>query len=359
MKKVKAYNLVSQKSWDLVSQNPSKLDWNEGDFSLSDKVKADIIDFINNRPLNWYPRLLDEAIIEGLLSIEHDSINSSMIQYFPGSDSIHRTVVNCFLKPHNTVLIIKPSYDNFRYVCEINSIVIKYFTLNEDGVLDFEELNNAITSDINLVYFVNPNNPTGIAYSISKLKFLMKSNLNTKFLIDEAYSDFWGHTLVSSVKEHSNAIITKTMSKSFGLAGFRFGYCVASEEIINQLNYFRNPKDINTLALVAVNSSIKEIHVVKKYIAEVKVEREKFEKLIAAFMWVSCQFDSKANFLLLKFSSEKIKLELIDHLLAQNIFVRNFDELFDSNCYLRISIGSNMTMTKLTKAFTEFSSSYE
>lgn len=355
MKKIKPYNLVSQKSWDIVHENPSKLDWNEGDFNLNDKVKLDLIDFINNKPLNWYPNLLDESIIKGLLSIENEKITSSMIQYFPGSDTIHRTVVNCFLRKNDKVLIIKPSYDNFRYVCEINNVLVEFFDVNESGIIDFDKLNKAISNDIKLVYFVNPNNPTGIAYSISKLKSLMNSHLETKFLIDEAYSDFWGHTLASSIFEHSNAIITKTMSKSFGLAGFRFGYCISSEKIINQLNYFRNPKDINTLSLVAVKSALKEIDFVKKYISEVEIEREKFKKLIGAFSWVSSQFDSKTNFILLKFKSQEIKLELIDCLLKKNIFVRNFDDLFGSNCYLRISIGSVATMKKLTNSFTEFS----
>lgn len=355
MKKIKPYNLVSQKSWDLVSENPSKLDWNEGDFNLSDKVKSDLIDFINNKPLNWYPKLLDESIIKGLLSLENEKITSSMIQYFPGSDSIHRTVVNCFLKENDKVLIIKPSYDNFRYVCEINNVLIEFFELSDSGIVDFDKLSKAISNDINLVYFVNPNNPTGIAYSISKLKSLMKTHLETKFLIDEAYSDFWGHSLTSSIDEHSNAIITKTMSKSFGLAGFRFGYCISSEKTINQLNYFRNPKDINTLSLVAVNSTIKEIDFIKKYISEVQIERENFKKLIESFSWVSSQFNSKTNFILLKFESQEIKLKLIDYLLKKNIFVRNFDNLFDSNCYLRISIGNHVTMEKLTNAFRKFS----
>tara|TARA_X000000950_G_scaffold28172_1_gene30371 strand:+ start:13758 stop:14834 length:1077 start_codon:yes stop_codon:yes gene_type:complete len=357
MRNIKPYKLVSQKTWELLPEKSSKLDWNEGDFEMIDNVKKDVINFIRNRPLNWYPNLLDQTVLAGLLSLENNIINKDMIQYFPGSDSIHRTIVNCYLKQNDKVLIVKPSYDNFRYVCEVNGVNVDYFELEENGIIDFQLFEKNISNDIKLVYFVNPNNPTGLGYSLEKLASLIKKNTKTKFLIDEAYADFWGHSMVKYINELNNVIITKTMSKSFGLAGFRFGYCIASKEIIDSINYFRNPKDINTLSLVAVKSSIENIKEVKNYILMVREEREKFQKLIQTFDWVSSPFKSKTNFLLLKFESEKLKLKLIDHLLLNKIFVRNFDDIFNSNCFLRISIGNSKTMKLLSSSIIQFSNS--
>ena len=355
MKKIKPYSLVSQKSWKLPPKDTFKLDWNEGDFQIHRQVQKDLINFIKKKPLNWYPNLVDENLIDDLLSLEKNKINASMIQYFPGSDTIHKTVVNCFLKENNRVLIIKPSYDNFRYLCEINGIQVEYFKLNEDGIINFDLLNEAIKNNIDLVYFVNPNNPTGIAYSLDDLNIVIKDNKNTKFLIDEAYSDFWGQSMVDYINDHGNVIISKTMSKSFGLAGFRFGYCISSVDIINKLNFFRNPKDVNTLSLVAVKSSIKNIEKVQAFIKQVKIEREKFIRLIESFSWISSPFDSQVNFVLLKLESKEIKSNLIDFLLAKNIFVRDFNDIFESDSYLRISIGNSKTMKILSDYLKKFS----
>jgi histidinol-phosphate aminotransferase len=357
MKKIKPYSLVSQKTWELLPEKSHKLDWNEGDFNMIEEVKNDLVNFIKDKPLNWYPNLLDHSVISGLRLLENNKINKDMIQYFAGSDSIHRTVVNCFLKENDKVLIIKPSYDNFRYLCEVNGVQVEYFKLKDDGIINFELLGKAISNDIKLVYFVNPNNPTGLAYPIDELNEMIKEKLDTYFLIDEAYSDFWGHTMVDSINEHINVIVTKTMSKSFGLAGFRFGYCVASKDLIDLMNYFRNPKDINTLSLVAVKSTIKHIDKVREYISEVRIEREKLRKLIESFSWITSPFDSTTNFLLLKLDTKKLKIKFIDHLTVDNIFVRDFNELFESDSYLRISIGNSITMKRLSESIIKFSNS--
>jgi len=354
MKNIKPYKLVSQKCWTLPTNSVTKLDWNEGDYRLSEVIKKELIDFIENKPLNWYPNLVDESIYSKLLIHENNIVNRDMIQYYPGSDSIHRTVVNALLKKGNTVLIITPSYDNFRYLCEVNGVKIKYFNLEDDGLIDFNELNDAISDDINLIYFVNPNNPTGIAYPINEINALVKKNSGKYFLIDEAYSDFWGQSMVKVINDHTNIIITKTMSKSFGLAGFRFGYCLSSKDIINQLNAHRNPKDINTLSLIAVNSMLDNINIVTDYISNVKKEKEIFINYINSVNWVYSRFNSETNFLLLKVESEELKMKFIDYLQTNNIYVRNFDNLFNSRNYLRISIGNSKSMKLITMHFNKF-----
>ena len=91
-----------------------------------------------------------------------------------------------------------------------------YFKLKDDGIINFELLGKAISNDIKLVYFVNPNNPTGLAYPIDELNEMIKEKLDTYFLIDEAYSDFWGHTMVDSINEHINVIVTKRQSSKGG-----------------------------------------------------------------------------------------------------------------------------------------------
>ena len=154
MKKIKPYSLVSQKTWELLPEKSYKLDWNEGDFKMIEEVKNDLVNFIKDKPLNWYPNLLDHSVLSGLRLLENNKINKDMIQYFAGSDSIHRTVVNCFLKENDKVLIIKPSYDNFRYLCEVNGVQVEYFKLKDDGIINFELLGKAISNDIKLVYFV-------------------------------------------------------------------------------------------------------------------------------------------------------------------------------------------------------------
>ena len=65
---------------------------------MIEEVKNDLVNFIKDKPLNWYPNLLDHSVISGLRLLENNKINKDMIQYFAGSDSIHRNRCKLFFK---------------------------------------------------------------------------------------------------------------------------------------------------------------------------------------------------------------------------------------------------------------------
>lgn len=103
-----------------------------------------------------------------------------------------------------------------------------------------------------MVVLANPNAPTGMSISVSQIEEIVKSNLDSVVLIDEAYVDFGGQTVLPLIQKYDNLLVTRTFSKSRCLAGGRLGYAFASPALIadlEKIKFSTNPYNINRLTL--------------------------------------------------------------------------------------------------------------
>ncbi|MCU7799088.1 MAG: histidinol-phosphate transaminase [gamma proteobacterium symbiont of Lucinoma myriamae] len=118
----------------------------------------------------------------------------------------------------------------------------------------------AISDKTRLIFIANPNNPTGTCLSADDLRtFLQKVPKNIVVVIDEAYEEYAAHpqsgfsesyhSMISSLADFKNLVITRTFSKAYGLASFRVGYSLSSSAIAELLNRIRQPFNNNTFAL--------------------------------------------------------------------------------------------------------------
>lgn len=341
------YKIVSQESWSLGVEKAIKLDWNESDYELPQSVKRRLISFIESKPLNWYPEL-NKKIIYQLLS-QYSKVSQEFVQYFDGSDGFHEIVVRSLTEINDRVVVASPAYDNFRLVCELEGLIVnKVQIYSEQGLINLDLLYDQILkTKPKLVYIVNPNNPTGLIISNKDLISFLKKFPETYFLIDEAYFEYANQSIASHTKNYTNLIVSRTMSKAFGLAGFRFGYCISNPININVFNLYRNPKSINSLALEAVEAIFMEKQLIRNNINNTINERESFYNFIEKINKIEALPNSKANFILLKFSNSDSKNWFNKELQSEGFFLRNFDSIFETDCYLRISIGSKNSMDRL------------
>jgi histidinol-phosphate aminotransferase len=93
-----------------------------------------------------------------------------------------------------------------------------------------------VPQETTLVAIVNPNNPSGGIFEMAPLSRLLRTHPDVWFLVDEAFIDLGGSSVVHLVPEHDNLVVTRTFSKAHSLAGFRVGYAVAPEELAAELN---------------------------------------------------------------------------------------------------------------------------
>ena len=335
---LKPYIPISHKIWDLShKENILKLDWNESTLPPSPLVRQALMDFLDNGYLQWYPNTHNTELY-ALLS-QYTKVDSSQIEIFAGSDCAHEFILQTFLDTESKVLIIAPTYDNFRARAQGIGIKIEFFSLALDFELDFESLHKMIVRcNPQMVYICNPNNPTGKVYENLQLHNLIQTHNQVMFLIDEAYYEFCLQTLAPFTTKHKNLIITRTFSKAFGLASFRVGYCISHPENITFLNKLRNSKSLSTFAQIAALCAIKDTQYMQKYVNEVIKAREWFISKIRNLGIKA--YDSQTNFVLI---SHKDNLyELLEN---HQIFIRDYRHIIPN--HFRITIGTKPQMQKV------------
>ena len=272
------------------------------------------------------------------------------IQYFASSDALHEYIAKLYISVGDKVMILQPSYDNFRSTAAANGANIFFSDMSEDFRFDFNKIKKDIEFESpKLVYICNPNNPTGDILTTDQIEKLLIEYPKVLFLIDEAYSEFAYQTSNHLALKYNNILITHTMSKAFALANMRFGYLVASVENIDAINRIRNPKNISTISQIAVISALNNIDYMWKYVNEVNTAREWLYKLLihAEFSQKIKVYPSKANFILIKCSDMNVKSNIFYHLLNKKIYVRQLQQSVSVLDCIRITIGTQEQMERV------------
>ena len=351
--KLRPYKVSSHKAWEYEDKSEVlKLDWNEATIPPSPLVKKRLEESFVSEQLNWYPDTNNTKLLK--LLAEYNKVEVDNVQYFASSDSLHEYIVRCFINQTDRVLVLGPTYDNFRAVAESNGANIQNYLMNDSFQPDIEQLN----LDLKLIrpkvfYIVNPNNPTGGVLKKEDIEFLIVNNKETLFIIDEAYFEFSGVTMSDKVDEFENLMITRTFSKAFALASFRLGYAISNESNIKLLNKIRNPKNVSLFAQIAGIAALEDIQYTKTFVEEVSLTRWHFISNLQKFSWLKT-YPSEANFVFVKISDLKIKEDLLNFLNENKIFIRDYGHLPLTKNYVRITIGLKTQMERVLGFFNMF-----
>jgi histidinol-phosphate aminotransferase len=350
------YKVASHKVWEVSDEKRKsilKLDWNEATIPPSPRVKERLSKLIENENIFFlYPSTNNHEILQRLSIYTKLPIDN--IQYFASSDSLHEYLVRMYITVGDPILILGPTYDNFRLTTESQGAVVHYFNYNDDFTLNEDEFLNAITSTSpSLVYLCNPNNPSGNLIPKCFLKKIINQFPDIIFLVDEAYFEFSKETMAEEVLVYPNLFVSRTFSKAFALANFRAGYLMSDVNNIQQISKIRNPKNFTTFAQEAVLGVLSDIEYMNTYVEEVLVSRTWFEEELLKIPHIRKVFKSRANFLLVEFQNFDIKMNVFNHLNGSNIFVRNLlhsDRLINT---LRITIGTKEQMVRVINCLNE------
>lgn len=350
LRKLRPYKLASHKIWDISPaqrEDILKLDWNEATIPPSPFVRQRIMDLLSEPDFfHLYPSTKNKRLLS-LLS-EYTNLREENVQYFASSDSLHEYICKVFISPDDPVIILGPSYDNFRLTCQANGANIHFSNVKEDFSFDQKRFEKDIAAiKPKLVYICNPNNPTGLLHHVSYIKYLVETFTDILFLIDEAYYEFAGETCKDLVQDYGNILISRTFSKAFALANFRIGYLLAAEDNIQAINRIRNPKNVSTIAQEAAIAALLDTEYMYDYVAEVKEGMNYFITESEKKKYHFSIIPSSGNFNLLKFNTYEEKIRLLSFLAENNIFVR--DTMQDSilfNCF-RITCGTKSQMNRV------------
>jgi histidinol-phosphate aminotransferase len=344
------YKVASHKIWEVSSEDRKsilKLDWNEATLPPTPLVNKRLQQLVNHQEVYYLYPSTHNAELMDLLSA-YTSLPNENIQYFASSDSLHEYLVRMFVGVGDPILILGPTYDNFRLTCESQGAQIYYFDYSSDFDLDQEAFRNKIDQVTpSLVYICNPNNPTGNVLGQEYLVDLITNFPDTIFLIDEAYFEFYGHSMSEFVLLYQNLFVSRTFSKAFALANFRAGYLLSNADNIAQISKIRNPKNFTTFTQEAVIAVLSDTDYMKSYVKEVLQARTYFKEQLSSSPLVKYIYPSEGNFLLIAFRDFDIKMDVYNALSDQNIFVRNLMHSPLLVNTLRITIGTKEQMDRV------------
>ncbi|OGV58123.1 MAG: histidinol-phosphate transaminase [Lentisphaerae bacterium GWF2_52_8] len=258
-----------------------------------------------------------------------------------GSDDILSMIFNAFAGENDLVASIDPSYSLYPVLAEIQGAAYRKIPLNNK---DFSLAANsaATAADAKLFLLARPNAPTGNCFPKEDVAALCE-DIPGIVVIDEAYADFARDNCADFVNRYPNVIISRTFSKSYSLAGLRFGYALASEEIIAGLMKVKDSYNVNWLtqlvALAAWNDKEDHDLVVKRI---KKTRGFLIDDLSAIGFNV---LPSEANFVFASPPDGNGK-GYFDALREQKIFVRYFPGKLTGK-YVRITVGTSAEMKRL------------
>ncbi len=193
---------------------------------------------------NYYPDLdssgLAEKIAAYVNNLDSVSVSADQIVITPGSADAIIQVNKTFVEPGDEVLTAQDSFVMYDLATVYSGGTLKKVPL-KDGVFDLDGLADAVTDKTKVIFIANPNNPTGTIVHGDKLKaFLSRIPEHLLVVLDEAYHEFVkssaytpGTQLMQDFPH--NLMVLRTMSKSFGLAGYRVGYGIGPKALIAEV----------------------------------------------------------------------------------------------------------------------------
>jgi histidinol-phosphate aminotransferase len=178
-----------------------------------------------------------------------------------GGDHILTLLGNAFINQGDEVIVGAPSF----YTYTLSTLVMGGVLIKvplKDHVYDLDAILAAITPKTKLIFFCNPNNPTGtIVHKDKVADFMSKVPEHCVVVFDEAYFEFindpaYGDGVEDYVKKGANVVVLRTFSKLYGLAGLRIGYAVAAGHLAPVLGRVMPPFPVNRLAQVAAEAAM-------------------------------------------------------------------------------------------------------
>lgn len=321
-----------------------KLNTNENPYPPSPKVVEAILAEVGSdgASLRTYPSASSQKLRE--VAGELYGFDPSWIIMANGSDEVLNNLIRACAAEGQDVGYVHPSYSYYSTLAEIQGAAVCTYGLTDSFKIEaFPEHYNG-----KVFFLTTPNSPLGFAFTPDYIEGLAR-NCGGLLVIDEAYADFADWNALELVKKYENVVVTRTLSKSYALAGMRLGLAIARPEIIAALDKIRDHYNLDRLAQAACVAALQDQHYF----------RESCLKIIATREWLTRELTeigynvipSQANFV---FASppDKNGRRVYDALYERKILVRLLSDPLLAHG-LRISIGTREEMETTLTALTE------
>ncbi len=321
-----------------------KLNTNENSYPPSPKVVEAILKELGpyGASLHTYPSASSAHLRE--VAGELYGYDPSWIIMANGSDEVLNNLIRAFAAEGEEIGYVHPSYSYYATLAEVQGARVRTFGLTKDfRIADFPD-----RYDGKIFFLTTPNAPLGPAFPVEYIEELA-GRCAGMLVLDETYADFADFNALELVKKYENVVVTRTLSKSYALAGMRLGLAIARPEVIASLDKIRDHYNLDRLAQAACAAALRDQEYLGECCRKIRETREWFAAELRAIGYEV--IPSQGNYLFATPPDRNGK-RVYDGLYERKILVRHFsDPLLVHG--LRISIGTREEMATTLAALKE------
>jgi histidinol-phosphate aminotransferase len=279
-----------------------------------------------------------------------------------GADEILDLVGKAFLPPGGRAVVPVPTYAMYRVVTEqrgATADLVPRLDADAGYALDLERTRKA-AADADLVWLCSPNNPTGLPEPDGSIETLLDviavdavvaGRSPAIIVLDEAYAEFVGASLVELRHRHPNLIVVRTASKAYALAGLRVGFAIARPETIARIAPYRPPGSVSTISVTVVTEALDDPRAMRANVARVDAERDRLASALRDAGWAVGP--TVTNFILVDFGTIDRAAAVATALLRRGLVPRTFGAGHPLANALRLTIRDEAGNDRLVAAARE------
>lgn len=301
----------------------------------------------NLEQIKNYPEINSKSL-KKLIAAEHEL---KMGQITVGNGAAELLYQLTKVKRPQKVMIVNPTFSEYKLAAEsVQAEIINYQLKPEnDFSFDLKKLQQNLSSELEILFICNPNNPTAQLSKKAELEVLISeaADLGIMVVVDEAFIDFTAdaekYSVVSLLNDYQNLLVLKSLTKLFAIPGLRLGYALTNENLSQKLNNNRDPWSVNYFAQLAgsiIFSGKKEIfQYIKESKEKIAEEREYLYNNLKEIKNLK-PFKPSANYIFIDISAADYQAaELKSKLLQKAVLIRNCDSYPGlKNNYIRIAV---------------------
>jgi histidinol-phosphate aminotransferase len=349
MKKIDEYYVPWVKGIPMYVSGHIELAWrkpelhrmmsNENPNPPSEKVLEALIKYA--KVANRYP---DQGlVVRGKIAEINGLDGAENVMLGNGSSEVYDNIFRSFLAPGEEVIQHTPCFGIYKLRGTIlGGKMVSVPMIYKDNYLYYDApgILAAITDKTKIIVVANPNNPTG--NFMDAKDFVRIAETGIPFIIDEAYVEYAGLKLsqVNLTKIYKNVLVTRTLSKAYGLAGLRFGYAMGDKEVIGQISAALLPWNVGTIPMWAALAAFEDTEALD---FRVKFNNSEVDYITEALSEVPnlVVFPSKANYILFDCGKlGKKGKDMVAYAETKGLIFRPETEKYGSDGWFRITIGT-------------------
>jgi histidinol-phosphate aminotransferase len=349
MKKVEDYFVPWVKGIPMYISGHIELAWrkpelhrmmsNENPNPPSDKVLETIIKYA--KMANRYP---DQGlVVRGKIAQINGLDGADNVMLGNGSSEVYDNIFRVFLAPGEEVIQQIPCFGIYKLRGTIlggKMVSVPMIYKDKKILYDADGILKAITDKTKIIVVANPNNPTG--NFMDAKDFVRIAETGVPFVVDEAYVEYagLGMSQVKLIKKYKNVLVTRTLSKAYGLAGMRFGYALGDKDVIGQISGALLPWNVGTIPMWAALAALEDTDALAY---RVKFNNSEVDFISEALSDVPglVVFPSKANYILFDCGGTGKKgKEMVAYAEEKGIILRPEVEKYGSDGWFRVTIGT-------------------